>query len=48
MTWEQSSLRWRWEDTDSGESLEDLEGLATSFPLSNFSSGLEDFNFFLA
>ena len=48
MTWEKLYLRWRWEDIDSEESLEDLEGLATSFPLSNSSSGMEAFNLFLA
>ena len=48
MTWEQLSLRWRWEDTDSKESLEYLEGLATPFPLSNSGSGMEVFSLLLA
>jgi hypothetical protein len=34
MTWEQSSLKCIWDDTDLAESLEGEEGAATTFPLS--------------
>jgi len=33
-------LRWRWEDTDSKEFLEELRELATFFPLSISSLGM--------
>jgi hypothetical protein len=35
MTWEKLYLRWRWEDTDSEEFLEELWELATFFPFIN-------------
>jgi len=48
ITWQQSSLRWRHEDTDSEDSLDDLEAVATLFPLSCIGLGASVINLLLA
>jgi hypothetical protein len=48
ITWEQSSLRWRHEDTDLEGSVDGLEGEATSFPFPYTCCGILVFNILLA